>query len=336
MIYEIAITPQALEELLLGKDSDINTERLANLLFPGDAKHGNVLIADLATDEWARSIKAIREKLPPDKKLAGTAIFKRVFDLIEPHDRYGQILDSESHWIQEAHAGNNVSLIDFVFAKEKDAKFDKVEKISRLSDKKWTQKTFHSVGPAYLTEQEQEVVFEKFFQFSDWCYVELPYLSSSLSNESRTALQLVKIACRSGKLRRTPFHIDLRCRPDSYCDFEGAKLPTAIEQIIGDSSCNRAVTVDIFTNFRKKNQTLYVGTISQPGAKNASCFRRVKWRVVMPHVRIGSNDDDTLDADWTLSDLSVATDRFRRLSAEMQSGGPPAISLGKKSFELKW
>lgn len=190
--------------------------------------------------------------------------------LCEPHERRHNILDSEAHWIQEARAGDNADMIDFVFASEKVAKSNEVEAVSRLNDKKWTHKKFHPTGPANLSEKEQEAVFARFLRYADWCFIELPYLSSNLSNESRTAIQLIEIACKSGKLRKGPFHIDIRCQSEKYTDFAGAALPTKIKQILASSNCNRHVTVDIYTNDRKKkNRTFYAGTFTPPGAKDA-------------------------------------------------------------------
>lgn len=337
MIYEIAITPEALEELMRGKDAAVNIERLENLLFPGGETHGNVLVADLASDEWTRSVYALTAKLLPAQTTAWKPFFLSLLKLCEPHERKNAILDSEIHWVQEAQSGDNADMIDFVFSSGKLAKPSNVEAISRLSDKQWTHKRFHPTGPANLSEKEQEAVFARLLRYADWCFIELPYLSSSLSNESKTAIQLVEIACKSGKLRKGPFHIDIRCQSEKYTDFAGAALPTKIDQILASSNCNRPVTVDIYTSEKKKkNRTFYAGTFTRPGAKDAKYCRRVKWRVVLPHVRIGSDEDDNLDADWTLNSLSLAIEKFKSLTAEMQSAGPPARSFNKKAFEIRW
>lgn len=57
---------------------------------------------------------------------------------------------------------------------------------------------------------------------------------------------------------------------------------------------------------------------------------------MLPHVRIGSDEDDDLDADWTLNSLSVAIEKFKSLAAEMQSAGRPAMSFNTKTFEMRW
>lgn len=318
-------------------DAAVNMERLENLLFPGGVELGNILVADLASDEWGRSVRAVQAKLLPAQTIAWKSLFLGLLKLCEPHERKNAIFDSEIHWIQEAKAGGDSDTIDFVFSSSKVAKSNDVESIFRLSDKHWTHRHFHPIGPANLSEKEQEAAIERLLRHADWCFIELPYLSSSLSNESRTAIQLIEIACRSGKLRKGPFHIDIRCQAKHYTDFSGAELPKKIKQILAPRSCNRSVSVDIYiTDTKEKGRTLFAGTFSPPGAKDAKYCRRVKWRVVLPHVRIGSENDDKINADWALNSFSVAIENFKVLSAEMQSAGPPAMSFNTKAFEMRW
>lgn len=340
MIYEIAITPEALEELMLGKDAATNTERLASLLFPGDAKHGNVLVADLASDEWVRSIKAVKAKLPPQRTVDWRSFVLRLLELCEPHGRQKLVLDSERDWIDESKSGVNGLLIDRVFASSELPKLDGVEQLTRIKDRKWLHQTFYAAGPAKLTADEQAKVFSRLLRYSDWCFVDLPYLSSSLSNESVTALQLIEIATNAGQLRSGAFHIDIRCESSRFSDFEGASFIPTVERVIASRARNRDVSVCIYTDGGTKNRTLFAGTLNTVAGKSTTqtkvIQRHVKWRVVMPHVRIGSKTDSGQDGDWMLNDLHKTAEKFHELQAEVKSSKGPKIKIGNVPEQLSW
>ncbi len=167
MIYEIAITPEALEELLTSNDSAKMVEQLLGFLYPRSKAKCNVLVADLDTDSWMRSVKPLWHKVHPTKRSDAKELIKKIFELVQNHPRQSSSPYGEEGWLLEAKSGINGKLIDRVFASSIQSKHGDAEPLSKIADGDWIDRQFDADSPVALTEDGQRRIFEKLMCYSD-------------------------------------------------------------------------------------------------------------------------------------------------------------------------